>query len=312
MRQVKVGSTDISHPLSIVDSGDGTPETGVTAASAGLALEYVRNGAAAVALTESDLAAVDSAHTDGGIKHIGYGTYRVDWPDAAFAAGVDTVELIGTVTGMVVLRETIQLVGYNPRTELTSAWISALTTAAATIASYLDMAISQIAAFVSQNFTSATGGGTASTVTVTQAATWAQSLLVNAFNWDTGDKLILALTDHYLTPDEDDSQAFVRWQLTFGGALADGLTHVNQMTVDDAGIDADEGSLEIVTASNPREEVLFNLTPAVSALIETAPDKPKPYILTLVHIDGATGDKTHIANYGSKCVVQPTGVRQVS
>lgn len=124
MRQVKVGSTDVSVYLNIVDSSDGTPETGVTSATAGLSLQYVRNQAAAANISAgalSNLAAADSAHTDGGIYHVGDGVYRVDVRDAAFAAGVDTVEIIGTATGMVVLRETVQLVGYNPRTELTTA-----------------------------------------------------------------------------------------------------------------------------------------------------------------------------------------------
>lgn len=132
MRQIKAGSADVSVYLNIVDSTDGTPETGVTSASGGLALSYVRNRAAAVGLFESDLAAVDSAHSDGGLIHVGNGIYRVDVPDAAFAAGVDTVEIIGTVTGMVVLRETVQLVGYDPRTELTTTVLSRIDVATST------------------------------------------------------------------------------------------------------------------------------------------------------------------------------------
>lgn len=102
-RPIKHGSVDQSTVVRIVDSTDGTPETGVTSATAGLDLQYRREGAAAVALTESDLVAVDSAHADGGIKHIGAGYYRVDLPDAAVATGADGVLVFGTVTGMVVI-----------------------------------------------------------------------------------------------------------------------------------------------------------------------------------------------------------------
>jgi hypothetical protein len=99
----KAGATDRTTYIKIIDSGDGTPETGVTSATSGLDLEYVRTGAAAVNLTESDLAAADSAHSDGGLFHVGHGVYRVDLPDAAVASGVNEVLVQGTVTGMIVL-----------------------------------------------------------------------------------------------------------------------------------------------------------------------------------------------------------------
>lgn len=112
-RSILKGSTDQSVYIRIVDSADGTPETGVTSATAGLDLEYVRNRAAAADLTESDLAAVDSAHSDGGIKHVGNGVYRVDLPDAACASGVDGVLVTGTATDMVVIPARIQLTGFD-------------------------------------------------------------------------------------------------------------------------------------------------------------------------------------------------------
>lgn len=111
---LKAGTTDVSVVIRILDSTDGTPETGVTSATGGLALEYRREGAASVGLTESDLAALTTAHTDGGMKHIGNGYYRVDLPDAACAAGVTGVLVHGTATGMVVQGQYIQLVAYDP------------------------------------------------------------------------------------------------------------------------------------------------------------------------------------------------------
>ena len=99
----KVGSTDVSVVIRIVDLTDGSPETAVTSATGGLALEYRRELATSTAITESDLAAVDSAHSDGGMKHIGNGYYRLDLPDAACAAGSAGCVVHGTATNMVVV-----------------------------------------------------------------------------------------------------------------------------------------------------------------------------------------------------------------
>lgn len=113
-RDIVKGSTDQTTYIRIIDSIDGTPETGVVAATAGLDLEYLRVGAAPADLTENDLAATDSAHSDGGIKHVGGGEYRVDLPDAAVATGVNGVLVQGTVTGMIVLPTNHQLVDFTP------------------------------------------------------------------------------------------------------------------------------------------------------------------------------------------------------
>lgn len=112
---IKKGSTDKSVYLRIIDSTDGTPETGVVAATSGLDLWYRREGGSLVSLTESDLAAVNSAHSDGGIMHIGHGVYRVDLPDAAWATGANDVVVCGTVTGMIVEKVTVPLVDYDPQ-----------------------------------------------------------------------------------------------------------------------------------------------------------------------------------------------------
>lgn len=107
---IPAGSTDKSVVLRIVDSADGTPEQGVTSATTGLALWYWREGAAALAaLTESDLATLDAAHSDGGMLHVDDGYYRVDIPDAAFATGVDFVLIGGAATNMVVIGLTCQI-----------------------------------------------------------------------------------------------------------------------------------------------------------------------------------------------------------
>lgn len=138
-RRIKKGSTDQSLVIRIVDSGDGTPETGVTSASGGLDLQYTRIGGTVTDLTESDLAAIDTVHTDGGMKHIGNGYYRVDVPDAAFATGAAWVVLEGTVTGMIVIGCLVELADNMPG-ELASDAVNS-TSLAATAATEIAAAV---------------------------------------------------------------------------------------------------------------------------------------------------------------------------
>lgn len=114
MRDILHGSTDQSIIVRIVDSTDGTPETGVTVSTGGLAFWYRREGGAKVAIGSlSNLGAVDAAHADGGLIHISDGYYRVDSPDAAFASGVKGVAFGGSATGMVVIGSYYPLVAYD-------------------------------------------------------------------------------------------------------------------------------------------------------------------------------------------------------
>lgn len=106
---IHADQTDVSVVIRIIDSADGTPETGVTSATAGLALEYRRELASSTAITESDLAALTTAHTDGGMRHIGNGYYRLDLPDAACATGAAGCLVHGTATGMIVVGAYIHL-----------------------------------------------------------------------------------------------------------------------------------------------------------------------------------------------------------
>lgn len=103
MRPILKGATDQSTVLRFIDSADGTPETGVTDATDGLALWYRREGGLKVAITPASLAALDTAHTDGGVEHISDGYVRIDVPDAAFASGADGVLIGGSATGMVAI-----------------------------------------------------------------------------------------------------------------------------------------------------------------------------------------------------------------
>ena len=101
--QILAGTVDVSVVIRIIDSTDGTPETGVVFNTSGIALEYRRELAASTAITEATLAALTTAHADGGFLHIGNGYYRLDLPDAACATGVAGCLVHGTVTGMVVI-----------------------------------------------------------------------------------------------------------------------------------------------------------------------------------------------------------------
>jgi hypothetical protein len=106
---VTKGSTDRSVELLIIDATDGTPETGVVYNTSGIDLWYRREGAAKVSITEATLAALTTAHADGGFLHVSDGVYRLDVPDAAFATGANYVTIGGTVTGMVVIGGRVRL-----------------------------------------------------------------------------------------------------------------------------------------------------------------------------------------------------------
>ena len=116
MNAIKKGSTDVSRYVLLRDSSDGSPETGYTITD--LDLQYVRNRSTAAAKVDATaLAAADSAHADNKAIEVGSqgaGLYRIDWPDAAFAAGVDKVVLIVTGSGILPAVEEIQLVDFDP------------------------------------------------------------------------------------------------------------------------------------------------------------------------------------------------------
>lgn len=113
-RTIKKGTLNQSIDLYIIDSTDGTPETGVLWNTSGIDLKYRRELSAVVSVTEATLAALTTAHADGGFLEIGNGVYRFDLPDLAVATGAASVVVYGTVTNMIVLPVTIQLVDYDP------------------------------------------------------------------------------------------------------------------------------------------------------------------------------------------------------
>lgn len=113
-RPIKLGSTNQSVVIKIIDSTSGLPEEAVEHNSAGIALWYRREGGTKQTITPVALAALDDAHSDGGIEHIDDGYYRLDVPDAAFDSGATGVIIGGTVTGMIILAVYVPLVAYDP------------------------------------------------------------------------------------------------------------------------------------------------------------------------------------------------------
>lgn len=93
---VLAGSTDVTTYFALRLAADGTEATGLTITN--IDLQYTRSGAApSTKVDATALAATDSAHGDNQAIEIDAtdqpGLYRVDWPDAAFAAGVREVIL---------------------------------------------------------------------------------------------------------------------------------------------------------------------------------------------------------------------------
>jgi len=127
---VKKGSVDRSVALRIIDSTDGTPETSVAYNTSGIDLWYRREGAAKTSITEATLAALTTAHADGGFLAVGDGVYRLDLPDAAFATGANYVDFGGTVTGMIVIGGRVRLVDVDLE-DTVRAGLTALPNAAA-------------------------------------------------------------------------------------------------------------------------------------------------------------------------------------
>ena len=90
------GSTDVTTYFALRKTSDGTAATGLTIT--GIDLQYVRSGVAPSTKADATaLVATDSAHADNKAFEIDAtdapGLYRIDWPDAAFAAGVREVVL---------------------------------------------------------------------------------------------------------------------------------------------------------------------------------------------------------------------------
>ena len=98
---VNANATDVTTYVVLVDSTAGTPEVDLTITN--IDATYTRAGASPVKNDLTALGSIDAAHGD----NKGYqvdstnapGLYRIDWPDAAFATGVNQVVLSVTCSG---------------------------------------------------------------------------------------------------------------------------------------------------------------------------------------------------------------------
>lgn len=113
MRSILKGATDQAIVIRALDTS-GLPFETVDSQSPLPTFWYRREAGAKTTFAGVSLAALTTAHSDGGIKHISDGYYRLDVPDAAFASGVDAVMIGGTITGGVIVGFYVQLVDFNP------------------------------------------------------------------------------------------------------------------------------------------------------------------------------------------------------
>lgn len=107
---IRPGMTNRSFKVQVVDD-TGVPVTGLVAATFP-ALNMVRTALAAVSFGSlSDLAAINSAHADGGVKEYasGGGYYRVDAPDSPFAAEDPELRIVGEATNKRVIAVPIEV-----------------------------------------------------------------------------------------------------------------------------------------------------------------------------------------------------------
>jgi hypothetical protein len=90
---VAINQQNVSLRIKMLDSS-GAPATGITASDAGHVIWYQRGASGSVVTdggSAADLASLGAAHSDWGFEEIGYGWYRVDYPDAAFLEGALSV-----------------------------------------------------------------------------------------------------------------------------------------------------------------------------------------------------------------------------
>jgi hypothetical protein len=104
---IRAGSTSVSTTVVLRSSSDGTEVTGKVAAD--LTISYRRQGGTRTAISLSNLAAIDSVWSAGGVKEDADGAYRLDLPDAAVGTGADYVHLTAKCTGSYVFHERISL-----------------------------------------------------------------------------------------------------------------------------------------------------------------------------------------------------------
>lgn len=137
--EIKAGASSVSLPVRLLSTA-GAGVTGKTASS--VTASYWRQGGTRTAISVSDLAAVNSAYSSGGLKEVDStnlpGLYRLDIPDAAVASGADWVVIGLVVSGAVDYQVFIPLASQNAAgiaTDYTSSRAAKLDNLDATVSS---------------------------------------------------------------------------------------------------------------------------------------------------------------------------------
>jgi hypothetical protein len=148
---VKADRTSVSLPVLLIKAADSTELTGKVAAD--VTASYWRQGGVRVAITASDLAAVNSAYAAGGWKEVDAsnepGLYRLDVPDAALVAGADWVIVSVKVASAFVYHERLSLETKGSAevdTKLGSPIGASVSADLVTIAAYVDTEVAAIKA----------------------------------------------------------------------------------------------------------------------------------------------------------------------
>lgn len=117
---IKAGATSRREYVFILDSTSttGAGKTGLTSGSGGLKAYYVRPGANAVSISITSVT-VTGSYTSGGFVEVDPtnmpGVYRIDIPDAVFAASADkAIVMLSGATGMAPVVLEYDLVAYDP------------------------------------------------------------------------------------------------------------------------------------------------------------------------------------------------------
>ena len=264
---ILAGTVDVSVVCRAIDSADGTPETAFDHATTGIDLKYRREGAANVDITEAALAALTTAHTDGGVEQIGNGYFRLDLPDAACAAGVSGVLVHGVATGMVIIGCYINL---TPVPVDVRQWLG---TAAATptVAGVPEVDLTHVAG---------------ATTDVSAMATNTAAILV-----DTGTTLQAELDG--IQADTEDIQARLPAALTAGGNIkADALAISGDTTV----ADNLEASAETIVTFAVVDDVANSTTTFLTDLTEATNDHYNGRVL-IFRTGALAGQATDISDY---------------
>lgn len=107
--RIRAGATDQTLYFNLIDATTGAAATGLTIAD--LDAVYLRDGSAPVKADLTEASAVDAAHSDNTAIEVDAtntpGLFRVDFLDAAFAAGVSRVQLY--VNGAAILSSVIEV-----------------------------------------------------------------------------------------------------------------------------------------------------------------------------------------------------------